>query len=184
MNYSTEGMQTATEREAFFANFFHNVKALLRSVPVQKKAKWGPREKELNDAYDDLGCSSDNIPPPPLLLSPSRFPSLSFSLSLSAFLPRFMRLSFVAKREEVHHALADNFNTPLVMSLLGELVSKVNGYLAGPEPHIYLLRSVADYVTGIFKVSSRAQIAFFFFYRDVASSGSDNCTLRYGRCSV
>jgi hypothetical protein len=51
MNYSKDVMGHAVEREAFFGNFFHAVKGLVRSVPVQAHAKWGAREKQLFDRY-------------------------------------------------------------------------------------------------------------------------------------
>jgi len=62
----------------------------------------------------------------------------------------------LAKRE-VHEGLVDNFNTPQAMLALGDLVRKSNIYIThqkekGETPRTYLLSTIADYITEIFKV--------------------------------
>eukprot|EP00002_Diphylleia_rotans_P021842 TRINITY_DN4261_c0_g1_i1.p1 TRINITY_DN4261_c0_g1~~TRINITY_DN4261_c0_g1_i1.p1 ORF type:complete len:633 (-),score=155.01 TRINITY_DN4261_c0_g1_i1:621-2519(-) len=52
----------------------------------------------------------------------------------------------------VHEFLQDNFNIPAVLHELSELVNKTNIYMSEPNPRGPLIRSVADYLTHMFKV--------------------------------
>lgn len=54
---------------------------------------------------------------------------------------------------EVHSALSDNFNTPLAVNALKELVHKTNKYVdVEKAPKTNLLRSVGLYITQMFKI--------------------------------
>lgn len=55
-------------------------------------------------------------------------------------------------KQNVHEALCDSFNTPIVMDQLSELVLTTNRYLMNDSPRGPLLREVAAYITHIFRV--------------------------------
>jgi len=63
-------------------------------------------------------------------------------------------MSFLQKTKlEIHAALSDNFNTPLAIHALKELIHKTNKYIeAEKAPKSNLLRSIGLYVTHIFKI--------------------------------
>jgi hypothetical protein len=58
-----------------------------------------------------------------------------------------------ATKAEVDAAFNDNFDIPKAMEALSGLVNRTNKYLAA-GPKLFLLRSIATYVTFIFKVFS------------------------------
>ncbi|EEB05407.1 cytoplasmic cysteine-tRNA ligase Crs1 [Schizosaccharomyces japonicus yFS275] len=62
--------------------------------------------------------------------------------------------AFRETREAVHEALCDNFNTPLVMQRLDQIVNKANVYINGAGKHVHsrLLASIAVYITKMFQI--------------------------------
>jgi len=114
MDYSAKGLAHACEVEKTFAEFFHTVKAILRSSEDKSIQRWGDAEKKLSADLDQA-------------------------------------------KNEVHEGLVDNFNTPTAMLALGDLVRKSNIYISfqkenNDTPRSYLLSTIADYITEIFKV--------------------------------
>jgi len=68
-------------------------------------------------------------------------------------LEKQLNADLTSTKKEVHLALCDNFNTPQVMSILSDLVRKCNVYMKEqPHSRAYLLRAIAVYITGMFKV--------------------------------
>jgi len=62
-----------------------------------------------------------------------------------------------ATKSALHDSLVDNFNTPVAMNALGDLVRKSNIYITSKKdkeepPRTYLLNTIADYITEIFKI--------------------------------
>lgn len=56
-------------------------------------------------------------------------------------------------KQDVHSALSDNFNTPLAIQHLKDLVHKTNKYIEVEKaPKSNLIRSVGLYITYMFKV--------------------------------
>jgi len=58
---------------------------------------------------------------------------------------------FAEKKEAIHQALCNNFDTPTVISQLEQLISATNIYMSKPEIRYPLLVSVATYVSYIFR---------------------------------
>jgi cysteinyl-tRNA synthetase len=76
----------------------------------------------------------------------------------------------VACETKVHESLLDNFNTPLAMSALEEIVSSVNTYLLSSSPKFHLLNKAANYVHKILRVFGVIQGESLGFGNDAESS--------------
>jgi cysteinyl-tRNA synthetase len=116
MDYGDNTMEHAITMEKMFVEFFHNVKAVLRSAGTltSHSQKWTAEEHGLDKSLLDCKTSVDA-------------------------------------------ALRDDFDTPRALSSLAELVKSCNNYIqakekAGNHPNVLVVRSVAMYITKVFKV--------------------------------
>jgi cysteinyl-tRNA synthetase len=113
MDYGDNTMTHAVDTEKKFVEFFHNIKAVLRTDAASLKAtqKWNAAAVELQKALSTI-------------------------------------------QRKVDEALKDDFNTPLAMIHMLDLVKQTNIYLdscIGGEFAGLVLRNVANYMTRIFQ---------------------------------
>eukprot|EP01117_Protostelium_nocturnum_P008836 TRINITY_DN3166_c0_g1_i1.p1 TRINITY_DN3166_c0_g1~~TRINITY_DN3166_c0_g1_i1.p1 ORF type:complete len:615 (+),score=267.66 TRINITY_DN3166_c0_g1_i1:63-1907(+) len=66
---------------------------------------------------------------------------------------RKLNQALVEAKSKVHNALSDNFDTPTAIAVLQDLVNKTNSYKSSvKEPRVYLIRTIAAFITRIFKI--------------------------------
>ena len=125
MNYSDETMSHMQELDKALREFFANVKAALRGVPVASRQHWDEPEHA-------------------------------------------MAAQLRQTQAAVHAALLDDFDTPIVMRALRELMTEVNKYMSGESVNPLVLRSAAEYITRMLRVFGLDEVDGAPLKRDVS----------------